>query len=178
MPRRKGKRGPSPHQQRLVKGVLASRSVKEVARQLPKKAFESLILRDGEKGPLHLELAVTRIWNRRGKLPGREEWLLVARRFGQKPESRYLLSNAPKKAPRMMMLHAGLARWTEEQCFEQAKDDLGLDEYQTKTWPGWHRHATLVMLAHSFLISLNAQGEKRRGAGKHPAAAFHRRASA
>ena len=65
------------------------------------------------------------------------------RRFEQTPETKYLLSNASEKTLKMAIVHAGLARWTEEQCFEQGKDNLGLDEYQTKTWPGWHRHATL-----------------------------------
>lgn len=178
LPRRKGKRGPRPRKPRLAKGTPGSRPVQEVARQLPKKAFKPVILREGEKGPIHLEVAGVRVWNRRGKLPAREEWLLVVRRFGQKPETKYLLSNASAKTSRMAMVHAGLARWTEEQCFEQGKDDLGLDEYQTKTWPGWHRHATLVILAHSFLIALNAQGEKRRRSGKHSPVAQHHRACA
>lgn len=165
VPRRKGKRGPRPKKARLVKGAPNSRSVRDVARELPKKTFKSVILRQGEKGPIHLEVAGLRVWNRRSELPGREEWLLVVRRFGQTPETKYLLSNASAKTPKKVMVHTGLARWTEEQCFEQGKDDLGLREYQTKTWPGWHRHATLVMLAHFFLIWMNAQGEKRCGTG-------------
>ena len=75
----------------------------------------------------------------------------------------------------MEIAHAGLARWTEEQCFEQGKDDLGLSEYQTKTWPGWYRHATLVMLAHAFLISLEVRGNKSRGAGHDTSDAGRRR---
>jgi SRSO17 transposase len=87
-------------------------------------------------------------------------------------------------------MDAGLARWSEEQCrvvrttswtrpgFEQGKDDLGLREYQTKMWPGWMRHATLVMLAHGFLISFSVHGWKEGGAGERPADAFGRRASA
>jgi SRSO17 transposase len=148
--------------------------VAEVARELPEKAFESMVLRPGAKGPLHLEVAALRVWNRRQRLPGWEEWLLVVRRFGQAPETKYLLSNAPAATPRRVLVHAGLARWTEEQCFEQGKDDLGLSEYQTKTWPGWHRHATLVMVAHLFLIWMNAQGEKRCGSGQHLPVAEHR----
>ncbi len=85
---------------------------------------------------------------------------------------------APAKTPKRIMVDAGLARWTEEQCFEQGKDDLGLREYQTKTWPGWHRHATLVMLAHSFLLWMNAQGGKRRGTGQPTPVTRHRRARA
>jgi SRSO17 transposase len=162
MPRRKSTRGRRPTKRRLVKGARASQRVKDIAAQLPKKAYKTAILRQGEKGPLHVEVAALRVWNRRGQIPGREEWLLIVRRFGQKPDTKYLLSNAPAKTPKMTMVNVGLIRWTEEQCFEQTKDDLGLDHYQTKTWTGWHRHATLTMLAHSFLASLVANGEKKQ----------------
>lgn len=178
VPRRKAKRGPPPTKPRLAKGAAGSRPVESVARQLPPKAFQPVILREGEKGPIPLEVAGVRVWNRRGELPGREEWLLVVRRLGQTPETKHLLSNASRKTSKMAMVQAGLARWTEEQCFEQGKDDLGLSQYQTKTWPGWHRHATLVMLGHCFLIWIDAKGEKIGGPGEYPPVAQHRRACA
>jgi SRSO17 transposase len=170
-PERKGTRGRRPNKPRLCQGMPASRTVETVAGELPENAYKSVILREGEKGPIHLEMAGVRVCNRREGLPGRDEWLLVVRRFGQTPEMKYLLSNASAATDLLTMVHVGLIRWTEEQCFEQGKDDLGLAEYQTKTWPGWHRHATLVMLAHSYLIAIDAQGEKRRGSSKHSAAA-------
>src|SRR3712207_7780009 len=45
---------------------------------------------------------------------------------------------------------AGL-RWTIESCFEEAKGETGLDEYEVRSWTGWHRHITLSMLAHAYL---------------------------
>ena len=97
---------------------------------------------------------------------------LIVRRFGQTPETKYLLSNASATTALLTMVHVGLTRPAEEQGFEQSKDDLGLAEYQTKTWPDWHRHTALVMLAHSFLIAMDAAPrEKRRGADKHSTAA-------
>ncbi len=175
LPRRKGRRGPSPRKPRLAKGAPKSLPVQAVARELPRKAFKPAILREGEKGPIRVEVAALRVWNRRNALPGREEWLVIVRRLGQKPETKYILSNASPRTTRMEIAHAGLARWTEEQCFEQGKDDLGLGQYQTKTWPGWLRHATFAMLAHGFLISLVASGKKRRGAGDDTADARRRR---
>lgn len=177
MPHRKSGRGRRPTRVRLAKGAPKSKSVKATADALPVKAFKSAILREGEKGPIRVEVAALRIWNKRGDIPGREEWLVVVRRFGQRPETKYILSNAPSDVSRMEIAQAGLARWTEEQCrvvrttswtrpgFEQGKDDLGLAEYQTKTWPGWYRHTALVMAAHSFLIGMELSGEKRIGAG-------------
>ena len=83
-------------------------------------------------------------------------------------ETKYLLSNASATTALLTMVHVGLTRPAEEQGFEQSKDDLGLAEYQTKTWPGWHRHTALVMLAHSFLIAIDAQGEKGVGPASIP----------
>ena len=50
---------------------------------------------------------------------------------------------------------AGL-RWTIEECFQRAKDDLGLDHCEARSWHGWHRHMTLVMAASAFLAKLGA----------------------
>jgi SRSO17 transposase len=47
-----------------------------------------------------------------------------------------------------------------EQCFEEAKGEVGLDEYEVRSWHGWYRHVTLSMLALAFLIVLRANGEE------------------
>nr|WP_211107112.1 transposase [Nitrospirillum amazonense] len=47
-------------------------------------------------------------------------------------------------------------RWTIEECFQRAKDDLGLDHCEARSWHGWHRHMTLCMGAAGFLAQLAA----------------------
>lgn len=59
---------------------------------------------------------------------------------------------------------AGL-RWTIEDCFERAKDDLGLDHCEARSWHGWHRHMSLVMAALALLAKL-AAALKRSARGK------------
>jgi SRSO17 transposase len=49
-------------------------------------------------------------------------------------------------------------RWTVEICFEAAKQEVGLDEYEVRSWTGWHRHITLACLAHAFLTVVRAHG--------------------
>jgi len=56
------------------------------------------------------------------------------------------------------MVEAFGTRWTVEQCFEEAKSEVGLDEYQVRSWHGWYRHITLSMLALAFLAALRAKG--------------------
>jgi SRSO17 transposase len=47
-------------------------------------------------------------------------------------------------------------RWAIESAFEQAKQEVGLDDYEVRSWDGWHRHITLVLFAHAFLEALRS----------------------
>ena len=63
-------------------------------------------------------------------------------------------------ATRYLLVHlAGVAgqRWTIEECFQQAKSEVGLDDYEVRNWHGWYRHITLAMLALAYLAALRAQ---------------------
>ncbi len=50
------------------------------------------------------------------------------------------------------------SRWTVESCFEAAKQEVGLAEYEVRSWTGWHRHVTRACLAHAFLTVVRAHG--------------------
>ena len=59
-------------------------------------------------------------------------------------------------------------RWIIEDAFKEAKQEVGLDEYEVRLWVGWHRHITLALLAHAFLAvirSYAAGGDGKRGIG-------------
>jgi SRSO17 transposase len=114
IPHRQSGKGRPPTRVRLMKGAPKSTSVKAVAGGLPRKALQSAILREGEKGPIRVEVAHLRVWNKRGEIPGREEHLVIVRRFGQKPETKYILSNARAGVSRMEIAQAGLVtlRWS------------------------------------------------------------------
>jgi SRSO17 transposase len=78
----------------------------------------------------------------------------------------YYLVFAPAEATLMELAGAAGLRWTIEECFQRAKDDLGLDHCEARSWHGWHRHMTLVMAAAAFLTKLGA--ELRRSAASKP----------
>ena len=69
-------------------------------------------------------------------------------------EPRYYLSNAPEDTPLEILAYVGGSRWRIETEFETEKSDMGLDEYETRTWPGWHHHGALCLLGGAFLLSL------------------------
>jgi len=69
--------------------------------------------------------------------------------------SYYLVFGLPTTTLKQMV-HASGGRWQIEEDFENAKD-MGLDHYEVRSWIGWYRHITLVMLAHAFLAGVCAQ---------------------
>ena len=94
--------------------------------------------------------------------PGWQRWLLI-RRSRREPDKRaYYLVFGPADTTLAELAGAAGLRWTIEECFQRAKDDLGLDHCEARSWHGWHRHMSLVMAAAAFLARLAA--ELRRAA--------------
>ena len=92
--------------------------------------------------------------------PGEIHWAIYRRNLdGSEP--RYYLSNALEDTPLETLAYVGGSRWRIETEFETEKSDVGLDEYETRTWAGWHHHVALCLLGGAFLLSLQqAWGEK------------------
>ena len=98
--------------------------------------------------------------------PGWHRWLLI-RRSRREPDKRaYYLVFGPADTTLAELAGAAGLRWTIEECFQRAKDDLGLDHCEARSWHGWHRHMSLVMAAAAFLARLAA--ELRRAACRKP----------
>src|SRR2546430_2358304 len=72
----------------------------------------------------------------------------------------YVLVFAPTGTSLAEMVEAFGTRWAVEQCFEEAKGEVGMDEYEVRSWHGWFRHITLSMLSLAFLTALRAWGEE------------------
>lgn len=137
----------------------------------PEKLAEALCPEDwfchtageGAKGPRLYDWGrIRRPWT---SDKGFEHWVLVRRKRSKSPEQAektyYLAFTPPGTTLAEMAAAAGL-RWAVEECFERAKDDLGLDHCEARSWHGWHRHMTLCMAALAFLSKLSA--ELRRSA--------------
>ena len=75
------------------------------------------------------------------------------------PEHAYYFTYAPRGTTLEKIVHVAGSRWAIEECFEQAKQETGLDEYEVRSWAGWHRHMTLSMFAHAALAALRAQAQ-------------------
>lgn len=127
----------------------------ELANVLPAEAWSRHAAGEGSKGIRLYDWA-------RIALPwsvdkGFARWVLI-RRSRQHPEARaYYFVFAPTGTRLAELAGAAGLRWTIEECFQRAKEELGLDHCEARSWHGWHRHMTLCMAAASFLARLSAQ---------------------
>lgn len=124
---------------------------------IPASRWHRLAVQDGEKGPITYDWARVRVVERVDGLPGRTAWLLVRRSVTDPTEIKYFLSNAPVTVTLPTLARVASTRFTVEQCFEEAKGQAGLDEYEVRLWPSWHRHITLTMMAHAWLTVVRAE---------------------
>ncbi len=82
---------------------------------------------------------------------GMRRWLLVRRGHEDPEDIAYWLAYGPPQTPTSDLVRVCDARWTIEECFSQAKGEVGLDQYEVRRWDAWHRYVTLCLLAHAFL---------------------------
>jgi SRSO17 transposase len=119
---------------------------------------------EGAKGPRVYDWARVRLF--RLQEPPWDHWLLIRRSRKEPKDRAYYITFA--RAETTLAELAGVAglRWTIEECFLRAKDDLGLDHCEARSWAGWHRHMSLCMVALAFLARLSAN--LRRAAWSKP----------
>jgi SRSO17 transposase len=90
---------------------------------------------------------------------GRVHWLLARRSIAKPDEYAYYFCFAPPDATARDLAVAAGQRWAVECCFETAKQETGLDEYEVRSWHGWYRHITLSMLAMAFLAATRTEAD-------------------
>ncbi len=93
--------------------------------------------------------------------------LLLARRSIAKPaELAYYVCFGPGGTTLEELVGAAGTRWAVEECFEEAKGQVGLDQYEVRKWDGWYRHITLAMLARAYLAVIRHQALDQRRLGE------------
>jgi SRSO17 transposase len=139
--------------------------VRTVAKHLPEEAWFRASAGRGSKGERLYDWACVPLPNPGTTDAGR--WLLMRRTIEEDPaELAYYLAYGPKETPVHELIRIAGRRWQVEDSFEAAKGEVGLDEYEVRKWEGWHRHITLCLLAHAFLVVVRSAAEHEEGAAK------------
>jgi SRSO17 transposase len=124
-------------------------------------SWSSHKITEGEKGPIVAGFARVRVYLSKERTAESERTLLL--RNDPNGQLKYALSNAPEDTALSELIRVSGSRWPIERCFQEGKSELGLDHYEHRSWPAWHRHMRLVFLAHLFLLRLRVKYKKSPG---------------
>jgi SRSO17 transposase len=151
---------------RLTEASPQALRLAEVAARTP---LRRVTWRAGTKRRLSARFGWVRVWSASGWVKGEcvgatPHWLLIERR--DDGSLHYAFSNLPATTRCVRAVRLWHRRWAVEQGYQQMKEELGLDHFEGRSWHGFHRHATLVMLAYGFLTleRLRAQAAQTRSA--------------
>jgi SRSO17 transposase len=147
---------------RVVQGSPKAKMVSEVVANLPAHAWKRLAVMQGEKGAIEYHWARTRVVESRDRLPGPDVWLLARRSLSDPKQLAYYLAYVPARTSLETKVRVASSRYTVEQCIEEAKGEVGLDEYEVRFWHSWYRHITLSMMAHAWLASIQQQEQGKK----------------
>jgi SRSO17 transposase len=128
--------------------------VSTVAAQLSPEDWSRRSAGSGSKGPRWYDWAAVET---NSMIKGWTRWLLVRRSVDNPQDWAYYRVFAPAETSLEEMVTVAGQRWAVEECFATAKGEVGLDEYEVRSWTGWHRHVTLSLLAHAYLTVVRAQ---------------------
>jgi SRSO17 transposase len=132
----------------------------------PADAWQRLSAGDGAKGPRWYDWC--RVALVAPLLAGWERWCLVRRSLADPTDLQAYVVFAPQGTPLATLVQVAGRRWTIEVAFEQAKGEVGLDQYEVRSYHGWHRHITLALFAQAVLtvvrqhLAAGAAGQPRQ----------------
>jgi SRSO17 transposase len=141
---------------RPAKHPIPNRPPRSAAEMLETQRWRRITWRNGTKGPLNARFAAVRVRVADGplnaentRLPGEELWLIGEWR--DSGEKKYYLSNLPKRTSLRRLAASVKARWSCEQVHQQLKQELGLGDFEGRSWTGLHRHALMTCIAFAYL---------------------------
>lgn len=122
---------------------------------VPAHAWRRLSCGAGAKGQREYDWAFV-AWPHHERPTHVRGWL-IRRSTDEHRKHAFYFTFAPRDTRLQTLAEVAGTRWAIEECFEQAKQETGLDEYEVRSWIGWQRHVTLAMLAHATLVVLRAR---------------------
>jgi SRSO17 transposase len=130
---------------------------------LPEDAWTRITVRDGEKGPLEVDIVTRQVEAKTDRRRvGPEETLVILRSLDEDGVTKhdYYLSNAPSDMPLGEFARVALTAHRVEECIKRAKSEAGLADYEVRNWAPWHHHQVLSLMAVWFLVQETRRGKK------------------
>lgn len=161
--------GPTPHpgghrsRPWVASAPPGASTVSAIVAAWPAEPWQRLPVAAGEKGLRTYDWAQGRVVESQRGRPRAACWLLARRSITEPTDIAYYLSDASGDTSLRTLARVTAARWTVEQCIEESKGEVGLDEYEVRYWQSWHRHITCAMLAHAWLAHIRSQARGEKG---------------
>jgi SRSO17 transposase len=127
--------------------------------QIPETGWQRIDVGTGSKGPRLYDWACARLpyWT----AAGWAQWLLIRRSVSQPQDLAFYRAFGREGTTVVDLARVAGTRWVIESCFEEAKGEVGLADYEVRRWDGWYRHVTLALLAHALLAVTRVRAAKR-----------------
>lgn len=142
-----------------LKPTTKALKVEALTRRCFATGAREVTIRDAAKGTLRARLWVRKVWVWDGTSPRARARLLVVREEAD-GSFKYSMSNAPADTAWERLAYMQAQRFWIERCFQDAKSELGMAQYEVRGWIGWHHHMTLVCLALLFLLKERCQAHE------------------
>src|SRR5712692_7934863 len=132
-----------------------------LAALLPDEAWVVLSAGEGSKGPRLYEWAWLQLPEQTEDPSERSRWLLIRRSLSDPSKRAYYRAAGPAQTTLPELVAVAGSRWKIEEGYEQAKSEVGLDQYEVRAWRAWYRYITLALLAHAALVVMQAQAREQ-----------------
>jgi len=128
-----------------------------LAALLPEEAWVVLSAGEGSKGARLYEWAWLQLPEETEVVSERARWVLIRRSLADRSERAYYRVYGPATTTLAKVVRVTGSRWKIEEGYEQAKGQVGLDQYEVRTWRAWYRYVTLALLAYAALVVMQRQ---------------------
>jgi SRSO17 transposase len=132
-------------------------SALELAESLGRKAFRRLTWRHGTNRSLASNFCFVRVKTTHDDgvaLADREPlWLVIEWPEGESRPTKFFLTTLPHRMSHKQIVRIIKERWRTERLYQDLKDELGLDHFEGRSFPGWHHHVSVVLCCYAFVVA-------------------------
>jgi SRSO17 transposase len=144
-----------------------------LAALLPESAWVVLSAGEGSKGARLYEWAWLQLPEQTEEAHERARWVLIRRSLSDPSKRAYYRAAGPAQTTLVELVAVAGSRWKIEEGLEQAKGEVGLDQYEVRAWRAWYRYITFSLLAHAALVVMQGQARAQEKKAERPMTGSH-----